>query len=177
MQIRYKPLWHTLLEKSTALQMYDRSVNALAEKKFAAMIKTDDVRSVSEIKSDIDELLAAISAAEDVLSQAIDKSRNLAMEISNIDEKLAECKMLKNRYTSLRTQYESDIRRLTFIAEGDSHRGTIPQFECEDYECMDVGFYRNIVEALADFGKCPFVCPNRQENWQGQVLCIQRKAG
>lgn len=116
-------------KKSTALQMYDRSVNALAEKKFAAMIETDDVRSVSEIKSDIDELLAAISAAEDVLSQAIDKSRSLAMEISNIDEKLAECKMLKNRYTSLRTQYESDIRRLTFIAEGDSHRGTIPQTE------------------------------------------------
>jgi hypothetical protein len=116
-------------KKSTALQMYDRSVNALAERKFVAMIETDDVRSVAEIKADIDILLAEISAAEDVLNQATETSRELASHISDIDDKLAECKMLKNRYTSLRTQYESDIRRLTFIAEGDSHKSIIPQVE------------------------------------------------
>lgn len=118
-----------IAKKSTALQMYDRSVSALAERKFVAMIETDDVRSVAEIKADIDILLAEISAAEDVLNQVTETSRELASHISDIDEKLAECKMLKNRYTSLRTQYESDIRRLTFIAEGDSHKSKIPQME------------------------------------------------
>lgn len=116
-------------QKSTALQMYNRSVSALAERKFVAVTETDDVRSVAEIKEDIDILLAEISSAEDVLNQATETNRELAFHISNIEDKLAECKMLKNRYTSLRTQYESDIRRLTFIAEGDSHKSKIPQVE------------------------------------------------
>lgn len=87
-------------QKTTALQMYDRSVSALAERKFVAMIETDDARSVAEIKADIDILLAEISAAEDVLNQATEASRELAAHISDIDEKLAECKMLKNRYST-----------------------------------------------------------------------------
>ena len=31
--------------------------------------------------------------------------------------------------------------------------------------------------ALTYFGRCLFVCKNEYENWQGQVLCIQIKAG
>ena len=37
--------------------------------------------------------------------------------------------MLKNRYDALRTQYEADIQRLTFIAEGDMHSDLLPQIE------------------------------------------------
>lgn len=37
------------------------------------------------------------------------------------------CTLVKNAYASLRTQYESDVRRLTFIAEGDLHKDSIPK--------------------------------------------------
>lgn len=106
-------------KKSTAQMMYDKSIGALAAERFVDIIEVDDDRSVAEINADVDVILAQISAAEDVLEQSMGESRTLASEISGIDEQLAECEMLKNRYAALRTQYESDIRRLTFIAEGD----------------------------------------------------------
>jgi hypothetical protein len=48
---------------------------------------------------------------------------HLADELVDIDEQLAESRLLQNRYKALRTQYRSDIRRLTFIAEGDLEQG------------------------------------------------------
>lgn len=118
-----------IAKKSTALQMYDRSISALADKKFVEMIETEDLRSVSEIKEEIDKLLNEIGAAEDSLKYATEKSSLLAISLSEVEDKLAECLMLKNRYASLRSQYESDIRRLTFIAEGDLHKDKLPKVE------------------------------------------------
>ncbi|WP_294386795.1 hypothetical protein [uncultured Ruminococcus sp.] len=116
-------------KKSTAKLMYDRSIEALAEENFVNIIEVDDNRSVAEISEDIDELLTQIAAAEDVLEQAVEENHTLAMSISDLDNQLAECSMLKDRYASLRTQYESDVRRLTFIAEGDMYRKTITTIE------------------------------------------------
>ena len=116
-------------KKSTAKLMYDRSISALAEGKFVESIQVADNRGAAEISKDIDLLLAQIGAAEHTLETAVEESRELAVSISEIDDQLAECIMLKDRYASLRTQYESDIRRLTFIAEGDAHKGKIPTIE------------------------------------------------
>jgi len=37
--------------------------------------------------------------------------------------------MLKGRYDALRTRYESDMRRLTFVAEADIHRDSIQKLD------------------------------------------------
>lgn len=116
-------------KKSTAKLMYDRSIEALAEENFVNIIEVDDNRSVAEISEDIDKLLTQIAAAEDVLEQAVEENHTLAMSISDLDNQLAECSMLKDRYASLRTQYESDVRRLTFIAEGDMRRENMTTIE------------------------------------------------
>lgn len=116
-------------KKSTAKLMYDRSISALAEGKFVESIQVADDRGAAEISKEIDLLLAQIGAAEHTLEKAVEESHELAVSISEIDDQLAECIMLKDRYASLRTQYESDIRRLTFIAEGDAHKDKIPKIE------------------------------------------------
>lgn len=105
--------------KTAARMMYDCSVTALAERNFVESIEADDDRSIAEINEDINGLLARIGAAENELDRAVEDSRKLADAISDIDDQLTECSMLKDRYASLRTQYESDIRRLTFITEGE----------------------------------------------------------
>lgn len=75
--------------------------------------------SADELQKKIGELLSAIASAEKEMNAAIARSRELAEEIVGIDGQLAESRALRNRYKALRTQYRSDIRRLTFIAEGD----------------------------------------------------------
>lgn len=116
-------------KKSTAKLMYDCVLGALAEENFVDIIEVNDNRSVADINEDINKLLTQISAAEDVLEQSVEESRKLAVSISDVDDQLAECGMLKDRYISLRTQYESDIRRLTFIAEGDVCSVKVPKIE------------------------------------------------
>ena len=75
--------------------------------------------TMDELQKKIGDVLKEIDSAEKQMNAAIIKSRELANEIIDIDEQLAESKALKNRYKALRSQYRSDIRRLTFIAEGD----------------------------------------------------------
>ena len=80
-------------------------------------------RSVEELQTRIGEILSQISFAEKEISASIQQSKKLADELVDIDEQLAESRILQNRYKALRTQYRSDIRRLTFIAEGDLEQG------------------------------------------------------
>ncbi|MGI5899800.1 MAG: hypothetical protein ACOX8S_07770 [Christensenellales bacterium] len=39
--------------------------------------------------------------------------------------RMAECNVLYNRYQALRSQYNADIKRLTFIVEGEVHSGDL----------------------------------------------------
>lgn len=75
--------------------------------------------STDELQKKIGEILKSIESEEREMNAAIAKSRELAAEIVDIDGQLAESRALRNRYKALRSQYRSDIRRLTFIAEGD----------------------------------------------------------
>lgn len=113
--------------KSAVQMMYDRSLSALAEQDFIRLKDQTDQRSATEIELEINNLLQDIEAAESSLDNATSRNQELTVLIINIDDKIAEGKMLKDRYASLRTQYESDIRRLTFIVEGDLHRDSIPK--------------------------------------------------
>lgn len=71
-------------------------------------------------------MLIEISDAEDALKVTDERHAQLSDELIKLSDTLSESLLLKNRYDSLRTQYEADIRRLTFIAEADMHRDTIP---------------------------------------------------
>lgn len=76
-------------------------------------------QTAEEIQYKINEVLKAIDSAESELTVTIDRIEELAAELLGIDERLVESNALSNRYRSLRSQYRSDIRRLTFVAEGD----------------------------------------------------------
>lgn len=107
--------------KYASQRLVDRSLLALSQKHYEIISAEKEVKSVSELEKEINTILAQISAAEESLNVASNKNRELSSKIVYIDEQLSEGKSLKNRYDALRTQYESDIHRLTFIAEGDVH--------------------------------------------------------
>ena len=70
-----------------------------------------------------------ISAAEDSLKQTTERDQRVTKELIEISSNIAESMVLKNRYDALRTQYESDMRRLTFIAEADIHKRKTPKLD------------------------------------------------
>ena len=116
--------------KNLAIQQFvDRSLKTLADQRVEALSEEVAELTPAELNVKITETLNEIDATESSLDEVVEQSRRLADKIIEIDSQISECKMLKNRYRSLMSQYESDIKRLTFIAEGDLHRGDIPKLD------------------------------------------------
>lgn len=80
---------------------------------------------MQNIQGNVESVMDEISATENQISIEINRSRTLMKEIFELNEQLAECNVLYNRYQALRTQYNADIKRLTFIVEGEAHLGDI----------------------------------------------------
>ena len=83
-------------------------------------------RKPDELQQMIDAVLSEIDAAEGEISQAVLRSQNLATAILEINDQIAECVNLREKYRVLQGQYDSDLQRITFIAEGELYRGGVP---------------------------------------------------
>lgn len=119
----------TRKERKDAVKKFvDRSMSKLAEKKISELQNLSK-ESPAEIQQKMDQVLNAIGAAEGALEEATNQSRAIADKIIEIDSQIAECRVLRNRNASLQTQYDSDIKRLTFIVEGDIHGENIPKLD------------------------------------------------
>ena len=106
----------------------DRSMTALANKKVSELANFSN-ETPEQLQKKIDGVIDEIGAAEGALEDATTKTQALADRIYEIDNQISESRMLINRNKSLMTQYESDIRRLTFIAEGDIQHGKIQRLQ------------------------------------------------
>lgn len=116
--------------KMATRRLVDLSMSALAEKSLVSMQDASDGRSVDELKRDVNDILTGIESTEGQLDEAIEKSEALGREIMSVDDRISECRVLKNRFDSLQSQYESDVRRLTFIAEGEIQKEVIEIDRC-----------------------------------------------
>lgn len=116
------------VKRNTAKQIVDGSVSAIKERENLG-IQEEDNRTVAEIQAEIDALLGEISAAEDSLQQTSDHDEEVSELIISLSKDIAQCNVLKGRYDSLRTQYESDMHRLTFVAEAEIYRDKIPTLD------------------------------------------------
>lgn len=119
----------TRKERKDAVKKFvDRSMSKLAEKKICELQNLSK-ETPAEIQQKVDQALNAIGAAEGAIEEATNQSRSIADKIIEIDNQIAECRVLRNRNASLQTQYDSDIKRLTFIVEGDIHGEDIPKLD------------------------------------------------
>lgn len=116
------------IKRDAVASFVSRSMSALESKKVSELQNLSKY-SPTEIQEKINHIIGEMGSAKGELETALAQSRSLADQIITIDSQIRECRMLKNRNDSLRTQYESDIRRLTFIVEGDFHSEETPVLE------------------------------------------------
>ena len=83
------------------------------------------VSETQSLEGKVNAILDEIGATEQQITNAIGRSQLLTKEIYGLNEQLAECNVLYNRYQALRSQYNADIKRLTFIVEGEVHGGDL----------------------------------------------------
>ena len=79
-----------------------------------------------DVETEIARIVSEIEETDASITQAVNSSKELLGQILIAEEKAAECSVLLSRYQSLKSQYTADIKRLTFIVEGEVEYQTIP---------------------------------------------------
>lgn len=119
----------TKSERKDAVKKFvDRSMSKLAERKVSELQNFSE-ETPAQLQNKVDSAIDEIGAVEGALEEATNRSRDIADKIIAIDDQISESRVLRNRNTSLLSQYESDIKRLTFIADGDIHSDSIMKLD------------------------------------------------
>lgn len=80
-----------------------------------------------DVEAEIARIVTEIEETDASITQAVNNSKELLGQILTTEEKAAECSVLLSRYQSLKSQYTADVKRLTFIVEGDLEYRDIPR--------------------------------------------------
>lgn len=72
-----------------------------------------------DITHEIETIISKISEYEEKLNIALEENQNILSQLHEKNEALSECNVLLSRYEELNSQYASDLKRLSFIIDGE----------------------------------------------------------
>ena len=78
-----------------------------------------NIQSTTDISREVTDILSEIELHEKKISQSIHNNQNILKSLHEKNENLSECVVLLNRYDELKTQYNADLKRLSFIVDGE----------------------------------------------------------
>ncbi|EFV00618.1 hypothetical protein HMP0721_2435 [Pseudoramibacter alactolyticus ATCC 23263] len=104
--------------KAGVISYLNDKIQALSEQK-KKLEESVAAEADVDVEAKIEEFVAEIERIERQIVDASEESRKLLAQIFDLNAKLQEARYLGDRYKALRTQYNSDIKRLNFIVEGD----------------------------------------------------------
>lgn len=114
-------------QRKKAVEEYiSKKIKDAAEKKKALEKQLGDFQGV-DVQVEIDQMVNELSFVEHSISNALAEAQHLLSEIVTVEERAAESELMLSRFQSLRSQYTTDINRLTFIVEGEQITADIPQ--------------------------------------------------
>ncbi|GHV33421.1 hypothetical protein FACS18949_07310 [Clostridia bacterium] len=79
-----------------------------------------------DLAAQVEEIIDEIARTEAQITDVTRHNKGLLREIFSLNERLTECNTLLSRYQRLKSQYHSDVRRLSLIAVGDYHGEKYP---------------------------------------------------
>lgn len=74
-----------------------------------------------DVEAEMQRLIDNLSETEAAIAAATDESKDLLSTLLSFREKEAETKVTHSHFQSLKSQYTADIKRLTFIVDGEVH--------------------------------------------------------
>ena len=105
--------------KKTAIKKYiNEELFSISERKQEVNALLSALNGV-DIQREIDQIASRIEDTESRIRTAVEKSRSILADLHQENETLTECLVLLDRYEALRTQYASDLERLSFIVDGE----------------------------------------------------------
>jgi len=111
-------------QKAGVIIYLNKKIKELTDRKGAIEESVAQEADV-DISAKIDSILGEIESVEREIVDASEESRRLLGQIYTASVKLEEARFLRDRYHALRSQYNSDLKRLRFIADGDRKAGIV----------------------------------------------------
>lgn len=74
-----------------------------------------------DIAKEIEKIMEEISTNEKRINNSIEENQKILAQLYEKNENLSECNVLLNRYDELTTQYDADLKRLSFIVDGEAN--------------------------------------------------------
>lgn len=96
----------------------DRGMGFL-EKQKASFDEGQPSMQPDELRNKINHTIDEIGATQGILQEALRLRKVTGIELNKVTSEMLEDEVLLNRNNRLLSQYQSDVERLTFIAEGD----------------------------------------------------------
>ncbi len=110
-----------IAERNAILRYVNRQISNISEKKKVLQKQMTAFQGI-DVEQQMTALIAGIEQTESAISAALSRRQELVQEISELQEKMTEAELMKFRYAALKSQYTADIKRLTFIADGEMER-------------------------------------------------------
>lgn len=104
--------------KKAVEEYVNKKIVAVSEKKKALEEQLALFEGI-DVEEKMQEIIDNIKSTEEKISRATSESKEILCQILKLQEQEAECNLLQERYASLRGQYVSDIKRLSFIVNGE----------------------------------------------------------
>lgn len=112
--------------KQAVEEYVNKKIQSAADKKKDLQKNLDAFNGV-DVEQAMQDIIDSLQNTETQISDAVDQSRDLLSQILRLQSRAAECDLLQSRYASLKTQYVSDIKRLSFIVNGEVEISHVPQ--------------------------------------------------
>lgn len=160
--------------KKNAVKAYiNKELFRLSERNQELLVQMKKTPNI-DIELEIEEIVSKIAEHERQINEAIDENQKILAQLHMKNEDLSECNVLLNRYNELTTQYSADLKRLSFIIDGEINFGEHLSNKCPfcDNE-IDVRKNHNYIEAAkSDYKRIKLQAKDLEKAFQS--LCEEK---
>jgi len=113
-------------QKQAVEEYVNKKIRSISDKRKGLLESLSKFESI-DVEQSMQDIINSLQSTEKQISAAVDQSREILSQVLRLQNRAAECDLLKSRYASLKTQYISDVKRLSFIVNGEVEMGQVPK--------------------------------------------------
>ena len=143
-----------IAKKNAVKEYINKELFRLSERNQELSAQSNEGMDV-DLSLEINQLMDEITECEKQINKSMEENRKILLVMHEKNESLAECYVLLNRYNELNTQYEADLKRLSFIVDGEANMKESASSQCPfcDGKLVIQKSQRYIDAAKADYRK------------------------
>lgn len=160
-------------KKKAVKEYINKELFRLSERNQELLIQEKEATDAN-IELEVEKIVSKIAEHERHINESIDENQKILAQLHIDNEALSECNVLLNRYDELTTQYAADLKRLSFIIDGEVNFSEQSLAQCPFCDNkIDVKKSHNYIDAAkSDYKKIKLQAKDLEK--ASQSLCEEK---